>query len=141
MATDGGAEQKRLRVSFKPQQDNGWCGLNQLAITGNVGGIEGTLVNRGGSTMYGNLSPYTSGGASLGTASAPWNEVRANKLYGDGSKLTNIPYPVTSVNGKTGAVTIPALPTVGTADNGKFLRVINGAWAAAEIPNANGGSF
>ena len=141
MATDGGAEQKRLRVSFKPQQDNGWCGLNQLAITGNVGGIEGTLVNRGGSTMYGNLSPYTSGGASLGTASAPWNEVRANKLYGDGSNLTNIPYPVTSVNGKTGAVTIPALPTVGTADNGKFLRVINGAWAAAEIANANGGSF
>ncbi len=108
MARDGGAEQKRLRVSFKPQQDNGWCGLNQLAITGNIGGIEGTLVNRGGSTMYGNLSPYTSGGASLGTSSAPWNEVRANKFIGDGSNLTNIPYPVTSVNTKTGAVTLSA---------------------------------
>ena len=33
------------------------------------------------------------------------------------------------------------LPTVTTADNGKFLRVVSGAWAAAEIPNANGGSF
>lgn len=33
------------------------------------------------------------------------------------------------------------LPNVTTADNGKFLRVVNGAWAAAEIANANGGSF
>ena len=30
---------------------------------------------------------------------------------------------------------------VTTADNGKFLRVVNGAWAAVEIANANGGSF
>lgn len=33
------------------------------------------------------------------------------------------------------------LPNVTTADNGKFLRVVNGAWAAVEIANANGGSF
>ena len=33
------------------------------------------------------------------------------------------------------------LPAVTTADNGKFLRVVNGAWAAVEIANANGGSF
>lgn len=33
------------------------------------------------------------------------------------------------------------LPTVTTADNGKFLRVVSGAWAAESIPNANGGSF
>ena len=33
------------------------------------------------------------------------------------------------------------LPTVTTADNGKFLRVVSGAWAAVEIANANGGSF
>ena len=51
------------------------------------------------------------------------------------------PYPVTSVNGKTGAVTVREVPAVTTADNGKFLRVVNGAWAAAEIANANGGSF
>lgn len=30
---------------------------------------------------------------------------------------------------------------VTSADNGKFLRVVNGAWAAATITNANGGSF
>ena len=30
---------------------------------------------------------------------------------------------------------------VTSADNGKFLRVVSGAWAAVEIANANGGSF
>lgn len=33
------------------------------------------------------------------------------------------------------------LPNVTTADNGKFLRVVSGAWTAVEIANANGGSF
>lgn len=33
------------------------------------------------------------------------------------------------------------LPTITESDNGKFLRVVNGAWAAVEIANANGGSF
>lgn len=51
------------------------------------------------------------------------------------------PYPVTSVNGKTGAVTISALPTVTTADNGKFLRVVNGEWAADTVPSAGGVAF
>ena len=36
---------------------------------------------------------------------------------------------------------IAALPIVTAADNGKFLRVVNGAWAAAEISSANGVSF
>ena len=39
-------------------------------------------------------------------------------------------------------VEIPkGVPSVTTADNGKFLRVVSGAWAAATIDNANGGSF
>lgn len=39
-------------------------------------------------------------------------------------------------------VEIPeGVPSVTTADNGKFLRVVNGKWAAAAIDNANGGSF
>ena len=33
------------------------------------------------------------------------------------------------------------LPGVTASDNGKFLRVSNGAWAAVTITNANGGSF
>ena len=51
------------------------------------------------------------------------------------------PYPVTSVNGKTGDVTIGEVPSVTTSDNGKFLRVVNGAWAVAEVDNASGVSF
>lgn len=62
------------------------------------------------------------------------------------SKLSTA--PVTSVNGKTGAVSLTAsdvgaMPsiTVSASDNGKFLRVVNGAWAAATVENANGVSF
>lgn len=33
------------------------------------------------------------------------------------------------------------LPSVGLPDNGKFLRVVNGAWTAATVENANGVSF
>ena len=51
------------------------------------------------------------------------------------------PYPVTSVNGQTGAVTVREVPAVTASDNGKFLRVVSGAWAIAAINNANGGSF
>ena len=50
---------------------------------------------------------------------------------------------MTSYDGSyTVNVEIPeVVPSVTTADNGKFLRVVNGAWAAVEIANANGGSF
>jgi hypothetical protein len=33
------------------------------------------------------------------------------------------------------------LPTVTSADNGKFLRVVSGAWAAATVPSAESNSF
>ena len=33
------------------------------------------------------------------------------------------------------------LPVVTTSDNGKVLRVVNGAWAAAQLSNANGVIF
>ena len=33
------------------------------------------------------------------------------------------------------------LPAVTTSDNGKFLRVVSGAWAAVLISDANGVSF
>ena len=97
---------------------------------------------------------------------------KTSQLDNDSGFITSA--PVTSVNGKTGAVTLSAsdvsaipstltgtagqvltktvdgqewkdaakeLPNVTTADNGKFLCVVSGAWAAASIPNANGGSF
>lgn len=48
---------------------------------------------------------------------------------------------VTSVNGQTGAVTIPVLPAVTASDDGKVLRVVNGAWEVASLPSASGVSF
>ena len=35
----------------------------------------------------------------------------------------------------------PELPTVSSSDNGKFLRVVSGAWAAASVPSAESNSF
>lgn len=48
---------------------------------------------------------------------------------------------ITLTASDVGALPEDALPAVTTADNGKFLRVVNGTWAAVEIANANGGSF
>lgn len=49
----------------------------------------------------------------------------------------------TSYDGSSAkTVEIPkGVPSVTTADNGKFLRVVNGEWKAVEIANANGGTF
>lgn len=48
-----------------------------------------------------------------------------------------------SANIELGASDVDALPNVSvtTSDNGKFLRVVNGAWAAAAVDDANGVSF
>ena len=51
------------------------------------------------------------------------------------------PYPVTSVNGKTGTITVHEVPAVTTSDNGKFLCVVNGAWAAVAYPSAEDSTF
>ena len=51
------------------------------------------------------------------------------------------PYPVTSVNGETGDITIREVPAVTTTDNGKFLRVVNGVWTAVAIADASGVKF
>ena len=97
---------------------------------------------------------------------------KTSQLDNDSGFITSA--PVTSVNAKTGAVTLSAtdvsaipstltgtagqvltktadgqewkdaakeLPNVTAADNGKFLRVVSGAWTAVAIANANGGSF
>lgn len=54
------------------------------------------------------------------------------------------PYVVTwEIRGETVATRYgtPLLPAVTSSDNGKFLRVVDGAWATAEITNANGVNF
>ena len=46
-------------------------------------------------------------------------------------------YIVQDNNNKSGVITIREIPAVTASDNGKFLRVVNGAWAAVTIANAN----
>lgn len=65
-----------------------------------------------------------------------WNNKQAALVSGTNIKTIN----GSSLLG-SGNLTVSGLPTVTTSDNGKFLQVVNGAWAAATIPSANGGSF
>ena len=87
----------------------------------------------------GNLSEQETVAAEL--VDLPTVPTKVSELTNDSGYITAAQAPVQSVNGKTGAVTVHEVPAVTTADNGKFLRVVSGAWAAVEIANANGGSF
>lgn len=52
---------------------------------------------------------------------------------------------IKTVNGTSllgsGDISTAELPSVSSSDDGKFLRVVNGAWAAASLPSASGVSF
>ena len=52
---------------------------------------------------------------------------------------------IKTVNGNSllgsGDLAVSGLPSVTASDNGKFLRVVNGAWAADTVPSANGVNF
>ena len=78
------------------------------------------------------------GAVTLGKSDVGLGNVDNVKQY---SASNPPPYPVTSVNGHTGAVTVHEVPAVTASDNGKFLRVVNGAWAAVAIADANGVKF
>lgn len=43
--------------------------------------------------------------------------------------------------GKLNQILISVLPAVTVADNGKFLRVVDGIWAAALVPYAEDNKF
>ena len=47
----------------------------------------------------------------------------------------------TAAQVQTAISAVRQLPAVGTSDNGKFLRVVSGAWAAATVPSAETASF
>ena len=104
----------------------------------------GTVEAAGGIPDYvANNAPVVSvnnrtGAVTLAKADVGLSQVDNVKQY---SAKNPPPYPVTSVNGKTGDVTVREVPSVATSENGKFLRVVNGAWAVAAIDNASGVSF
>lgn len=70
-------------------------------------------------------------------------------FFGTTSLADNPPHIVNmlvQVTGNTvlisqGEYTIRSAPAVTASDNGKFLRVVNGAWAAATVPSAESNSF
>lgn len=51
------------------------------------------------------------------------------------------PYPVTSVNGQTGAVILNIIPAYSTLNNDQFLKIVEGIPTWVSIQNAEGGSF
>lgn len=61
--------------------------------------------------------------------------------YNSAHTGAEIDQAVSDVQNNKGVWGTKELPTVTASDNGKFLRVVSGAWAAAKIANANGGSF
>lgn len=66
---------------------------------------------------------------------------KTSDIVNDSGYINSAEAPVTSVNGKTGDVAVREVPSVTASDNGKFLRVVSGAWAAVSISDAHGGSF
>lgn len=61
--------------------------------------------------------------------------------YNSAHTGAEIDQAVSDVQNNKAAWSAKELPAVTDSDNGKFLRVVNGTWAAVEIANANGGSF
>lgn len=72
------------------------------------------------------------------TTMAPWSFIKYN-----GTTAPNQIFGTGDIGGYEFKqhIGFENLPAVTTSDNGKFMRVVNGAWKAVEIANANGGSF
>lgn len=87
--------------------------------------------------MNGTASPGSGTAYALGNHVHPTDTSRQATLVSG----TNIK----TINGNSilgsGDFAIAALPSVTTSDNGKFLRVVNGAWAADTVPSASGVGF
>lgn len=58
----------------------------------------------------------------------------------DVTKLNNL-VGDTAVSAQIDSAITAAIPSVTTADDGKFMTVVNGAWAAEEVPDAEEASF
>jgi hypothetical protein len=57
------------------------------------------------------------------------------------SELTNDSGYQTAAQVQSAIAAAAELPSVTASDNGKFLRVVNGAWAAQTVPSAESNSF
>ena len=150
-ASDVGALPDTTVIPTKTSQldnDSGFISDIPIASATQLGGVK---VGAGLSVTANGVLSATGGGTA---DSVEWNKVldKPTTIAGYGITDANIENgtitlgnqtitPVTSVNGGTGAVMIREVPAVTTADNGKFMRVVNGTWTAVVITNASGGKF
>ncbi len=74
-AKSGNVDQKIIRLTMTVDSKKAWMAMTQIAITGLVGGIENSLVSRGGSTLYGALLPYQTNRLTFGSSSLRWGTV------------------------------------------------------------------
>jgi hypothetical protein len=76
-------KKRSIRLSFYNRNDNTeWTAITQIAITGLVGGLEGTVLNKGGGELYGTVKPYQNNSVDLGTSSQKWKNVYATTFTG-----------------------------------------------------------
>ena len=81
--TDGRDGFNKIRFTLT-DANNATLRIGEIGIYGCLSqGIPETLVSRGGSEMFGNFTPYTSGTLYLGTPSKPWLGICTNYLYAD----------------------------------------------------------
>ena len=88
-------KKRSIRLSFYNHHDNTtWTAITQIALTGLVGGLEGTVLNKGGGELYGTVKPYQNNSVDLGTSSQKWSNVYSNtfigKLFGNASSATKL---------------------------------------------------
>lgn len=74
---------------------------------------------------------------------ASWMNFSTTYTTSDSGELVtlNLTMDINQYSSCDGYYSLPSggLPSVTSSDNGKFLRVVNGAWAAASLPTYNGG--
>ena len=115
--------------------------LNKLGETNGNLTYKGREVGSGGSGGSGGLG----GKDEIYIGSGEMPEGYVLQIDPEGTADT-IPTKTSQLENDSGFITVgdlpnPELPSVTEADNGKVLRVVNGMWAAALIPNAEGVGF
>lgn len=129
LATSGGTMEAGSSIGFGSNYAINNTDLDIFEIVSDGGGMIRIVAGTGGGAIVGTtrsnnivLNNRTTYITYVADPTSPFDA--ANKQYVDDA-----------VSGISG------LPAVTTADNGKILQVVNGAWALVSIPSANGGSF
>jgi hypothetical protein len=122
-------KKRSIRLSFYNRNDNTeWTAITQIAITGLVGGLEGTVLNKGGGELYGNVYPHQSNVINFGDSSHKWNAVYANNFKGNADTATKAT-SATKADSATTATTAnkatlaSAVENSGTASDGAARHV------------------